>query len=717
MSYNFISLHSQNSTLVLECPANEAPLWRYWGPRLPDTCTPTHALRDTRPVPTFMLDFDQPLTLVPTFGVGWFGQSALLAHRSGLDFAQAFRRCEVEWTTPAQAVVLHLFDDVALLRLDITLSLDDASDVLTMQSRITNHADTALDVQWLAAGTLPLPGHADHVRSYAGQHNNEFLLQSDALGRSLWRRENRRGRTSHDCFPGAVVTTPGSTDHSGLVFGAHLAWSGNHQQTIEWLHDGQYQWQLGEWLTPGEGLLQPGQSLQTPEVIATCSAQGLNGLAANFHAALRARMAWPDGAMRPRPVHLNTWEAFYFDLKPGDVMALADAAAQVGIERFVLDDGWFNGRHHDRAGLGDWWTDTGKFPEGLGPLVQHVNKLGMEFGLWVEPEMVNPDSELFRTHPDWALQIAGRNMITARNQLVLNIALPEASEYLFDKLNTLLQSLPISYLKWDHNRDLTTAALAGGTGAAGYRAQVVAAYALLARLRAAYPAVEIESCSGGGGRIDFAVLQHTHRVWASDCIDALSRVDIQRGFGQFFPPEILGSHIGTAPAHTTGRSQSLAFRAAVAMTGHLGVELDVRHLDTATRQHLSTWIARYKEWRDQIHHGRVWRGTGADGLVWQAHGNKDADDLLLFVFRCQPTTHRYTPPLRLPMLDATARYHLAQLAPIAGDGAVQTPSPFFTQMQNGGVEFDGAWLTEAGLPMPRTTAETCFIVRLRKIND
>lgn len=711
----FLTLHSQRSSLVIETPPGEAPLWRYWGPRLPDASTPGAALRSTRALPTFMLDFDQPLTLAPSFGVGWFGQSALLAHRAGRDFAQAFSACEVEWLQAGRALVLHLHDAVAQLRLDLHLALDEASDVLTLQSSLTNLSQDALDVQWLAAATLPLPGHAQAVRSYAGQHNHEFMLQTDTLTRSLWRRESRRGRTSHDCFPGAVVTTPGSTDDSGLVYGAHLAWSGNHQQTIEWLHDGQYQWQLGEWLAPGEGLLQAGQSLHSPELVASCSSAGLNGLAANFHAELRARLQWPQGPMRPRPVHLNTWEAFYFDLQPQQVMELADAAAEVGIERFVLDDGWFQGRHHDRAGLGDWWTDAGKFPQGLAPLVRHVNALGMEFGLWVEPEMVNPDSELFRSHPDWALQIAGRPLITARNQLVLNIAQPAVADYLFGKLDALLHSLPIAYLKWDHNRDLTTAALAGGAGGAGYRAQVLAVYALLARLRAAHPAVEIESCSGGGGRIDFAILRHTHRVWTSDCIDALSRVDIQRGCGQFFPPEVMGSHIGTAPAHTTGRSQSLAFRAAVAMTGHLGVELDLRHLDAATRAQLATWIGRYKAWRTHIHQGRVWRGEGADGLVWQAHGDADAKEVLLFVYRIAPTSHRYTPPLRLPMLDAQARYHLEQLAPIEGEGAVQSPAPFFGNLQSGGVEMHGAWLQQAGLPMPRTTAQTCFIVRLRQL--
>ncbi len=235
-------------------------------------------------------------------------------------------------------------------------------------------------------------------------------------------------------------------------------------------------------------------------------------------------------------------------------MALADAAARIGIERFVLDDGWFHRRHDDRAALGDWWPDSGKFPDGLGPLIAHVRALGMEFGLWVEPEMVNPDSELFRTHPDWALQLAGAAAADGRNQLVLDISRPEVADYLFDKIAALLGTHPIAYLKWDHNRDLTTAGLCDGR--AGYRAQVHAAYALLARLRAAHPDVEIESCSGGGGRIDFAVLRHTHRVWTSDNIDALSRLAIQRGCLQFFPPEVMGAHVGTAPAHVTGRSQS-----------------------------------------------------------------------------------------------------------------------------------------------------------------
>ena len=708
----FLVLHGRHTSLVLENHADEAPIWRYWGPRLPDGTTPGAPLRDGRPLPSFMLDFDQPLTTAPTFGVGWFGQSALLAHRSGQQFAQAFSACTVEWVAPGSALVLHLADPVAQITLRLAITLDPASDVLTLQSTLTNTGTDVLDVQWLAAGTLPLPGRCDSVRSFAGQHMHEFMAMTDPLTRSLWRRENRRGRTTQDCFPGAVVTTPGATGDAGLVYGAHLAWSGNSQQTIEWLADAQYQWQFGEWLAPGEVRLAPGAQLQSPQLLASCSTQGLDGLAANFHAALRQRITWPGGAMRPRPVHLNTWEGFYFDLEPTKVMELADAAAAVGVERFVVDDGWFHGRHHDRAALGDWWPDAGKFPDGLGPLVAHVNRLGMEFGLWVEPEMVNPDSNLFRTRPDWALQLQGRPLITARNQLVLDIARPAASDYLFDKISALLAAHPIGYLKWDLNRDLTTAGLADGT--AGYRAQVQAAYALMARLRAAHPQVEIESCSGGGGRIDFGVLQHCHRVWASDCIDALSRVDIQRGFLQFFPPEIMGAHVGTAPAHTTGRTQSLGFAAAVALPGHFGMEFDLRQLGSAARDELAHWVALYKQLRGRLHSGRVWRGEAGDGLVWQAHGDADAADLLLFVYRTVPTNHRYMPTLRLPMLDRGATYRVTQLAH-GGAGHPWGSAPLLDAMQSAeGVALHGAWLAEAGLPLPRTQAEHAHILRLQK---
>lgn len=701
----FVVLHGRATTLILETPPDETPLWRYWGPRMPDGATPGFALRHARPTPSFSLDFDQPLSVFPTFGAGWFHLSALLAHRGGAQFAH--RPTGVRIARSESSVRIFLDDSVAGLEIALTLTLDPMSDVLTMASTLANRGDDVIDVQWLAAATVLLPPEASRVRYYAGRHNREFDQQDEALPRAQWRQENRRGLTSHDAFPGALALADGADENRGLVYGVQLAWSGNHAQTIERLDDGRRQWQIGEWLAPGEVRLAPGESLHSPEALATCSEAGTNGVARNFHRRIRGRMTWSGGAMKPRPVHLNTWEAFYFNHRLDELKSLADDAARLGIERFVLDDGWFKGRNNDRTSLGDWTADRTKYPDGLRPLADHVTALGMEFGLWIEPEMVNPDSDLFRAHPDWALQIAGRPLITGRNQLVLDLTRPEVTDYLSRSIEALLSELPVSYLKWDHNRDLTTAGDAKGRAA--YRRQVIAAYALMKGLRSAHPDVEIEACAGGGGRIDAGVLQYTHRFWASDCLDAVSRLSIQRGFLQFMPPEVMGSHVGAAPAHSTGRLQPIDFRAGVAATGHFGVEFDIRPLEPNDRLTLKNWIAFYKANRDFVHRSEVWRGDAGDGVVWQAHGA--SSEILLFVYRIEPASERYAPILPLPMLDRARAYRVRfEIGPRLSLHSGQTK--IFESLGAEGLTVDGAWLISSGLPLPPMPAESVVVFRV-----
>lgn len=701
----FIALHGRETSIVLETLPDDTPLWRYWGPRLPDGALPRFRLRDARPAPSFSLDFDQPLSIFPGFGAGWFYQSALLAHRGGADFTH--RAASVRLEQSGNSLRIEIGDLAAGLEAFVTLTLDDSSDVLTVASGLTNRGGEALDVQWLAAATLPLPPEAARVRYYGGRHNREFEAYDESLPRAAWRRENRRGLTAHDAFPGALALTAGAGAGRGLVYAAQLAWSGNHAQTIEHLDDGRRQWQLGEWLAPGEVRLGAGETLRTPDVLATCSVSGTNGVARNFHKAIRSRLQWPAGAMKRRPIHLNTWEALYFNHRLDELFSLADDAARLGVERFVLDDGWFKGRDGDRSGLGDWTPDEKKYPEGLKPLADHVAALGMEFGLWVEPEMVNPDSDLYRAHPDWALQIAGRPLITGRNQLVLDLTRTEVSEFLFGSIDALLSSLPIDYLKWDHNRDLTAAG--DQTGCAAYRRQTLAAYALIDRLRAAHPAVEIEACAGGGGRIDAGIARRTHRFWVSDCLDAATRLSIQRGFLQFMPPELMGSHVGEAPAHATGRAQPIEFRAGVASTGHFGLELDIRRLAANDRLALERWIAFYKQNRPVIHGGGVWSGDAGDGVVWQAHGSQA--DLLLFIFRVEPAAERFAPVIPLAMLDPARAYHVRFLiAPRLTLSAGQ--AALFQAIGGDGVTFDGAWLAASGLPIPPMPAESVVVYRL-----
>jgi alpha-galactosidase len=640
----YVTLHSPACSAVWEPVDGGTPLWRYWGPRLADDVDLASLPVPPRPRPNWALAHDPQLAIFPALGMGWFGQSALLAHREGRDWTIDVDSCLIERVSET-GVIFHLKDSAARLSISIRATLDPTTDVLTLATALTNDGDKVLDVHWLAAGTLPLPPSATHVRSFGGRYNDEFVPVDDALTRSLWRRENRRGLTSHASFPGAIVH--GS---DGTAYGTQLAWSGNHLQQIDWLEDGGWQWQMGEWFAPGEVRLAPGESLETPALLATCSAEGINGITHAFHRAVRR--AGP--ALKPRPVHLNTWEAVYFEHDQAKLFTLASAAAAVGIERFVLDDGWFKGRNNDHTSLGDWTPDPVKYPEGLPPLARHVTSLGMEFGLWVEPEMISPDSDLFRAHPDWALCTAGRPLVTGRNQLALDMHRADVRDHLFTTLSGLLDSLPICYLKWDHNRDLTHA----GT-TPRFRQQVLGTYALIDQLRAAYPDVEIEACAGGGGRVDAGIASRTHRFWPSDNLDPLSRHAIHKGFLTFLPPERMGSHVGASPAHSTGRLSDMAQRCSVALEGAFGVELDITHLSEADRSTLAASITLYKDIRGILHGGRVWRGQTQDGVSWQIRSTEDQ----LILFASQDCGGPMQTTIKLPhsLIDAAKTYNVSDL--------------------------------------------------------
>lgn len=407
--------------------------------------------------------------------------------------------------------------------------------------------------------------------------------------------------------------------------------------------------------------------------------------------------------MEPRPVHFNTWEACYFAHDEARIAALAEAAAEMGVERFVLDDGWFKGRRDDRRALGDWTPDPTIYPQGLGPLARKVEDLGMQFGLWVEPEMVSPDSDLFRAHPDWVLALPKRGQPIARSQLVLDLRRPEVGDHLLAALDRLLRDAPIRYLKWDHNRDL---APPGGAS------QVRGTYDLMSRVRAAHPAVEIESCAGGGGRTDAGIASYTHRFWASDNLDAVSRASIQRGFVSFLPPEMMGAHVGAVPAHATGRSQSLSFRAAIACMGHFGLEFDPQYLSDIDRVELSDWIKFYKEWRDVLHGGAVWLGEGDDGLNWQAH--QCSDQCLLYAIRTSPSQLRRPPPLRLPF--AQGGDWSVRLLKLSGASRWLGAQPWEIG-DSRSARFQGDWLATVGLPLSPMAGESVAIFHLARIEN
>ena len=311
---------------------------------------------------------------------------------------------------------------------------------------------------------------------------------------------------------------------------------------------------------------------------------------------------------------LNVWEAVYFDHDEDRLVDLAERAAKLGVERFVLDDGWFGARRNDAAGLGDWIVSPEVWPEGLHPLVDKVVGLGMEFGLWVEPEMVNPDSDVARAHPEWILATGERWPVPSRFQQVINLGDPDCYAYIRDALLAILDEYPIGYLKWDHNRDLIDAGRSPG-GEPGVHAQTLAAYRLMAELKAAHPGLEIESCSSGGGRVDLGVMEIADRVWVSDDIDPLERQQMLRWTTQLLPPELMGSHIASGRSHTTGRMHDLSFRAATAVFGHLGIEWDLARADDDELTELAEWLAFYKEHRGLLLGGDLVRLDVTDPAV------------------------------------------------------------------------------------------------------
>ena len=387
---------------------------------------------------------------------------------------------------------------------------------------------------------------------------------------------------------------------------------------------------------------------------------------------------------------------------------LADAAASVGVERFVLDDGWFRGRNSDRAGLGDWFVDKTKFPDGLTPLIEHVHGRGMEFGIWLEPEMVNPDSDLYRAHPDWVLNADPAPRVLARHQLVLDLTQRAVTDCLFERIDDLLSNNDIAYIKWDMNRDLHQPG--GSDGRVAVHRQTLALYELLERVRAAHPKVEIESCSSGGARADYGILAHTDRIWTSDTNDALDRLRVQKGFSFFFPPEFMGAHVGPFECHITGRSLSMATRAGVAIFGDMGIEANLLEMSDADREELAAAVALHKQHRELI--------LGSDLVRLDLHEYESGFGIIspdkqqaMFSYALLESQPNAAPGrFRFRGLDADDSYEVNVIWPLTP----KSPSESVLDVLNGAT-LTGDALMRIGLQLPIMNPESVLIMHLRKL--
>lgn len=610
MSHKLFRLDSQRSTLLLLSIKEAIPAVIYYGEKLNSELDADLAMKlSSDAIPNAKLDQRTQVALLPENSRGFFGEPGLEGHRNGSYFSHRFILDDVEQSRTSLSFLA--IDVDAGLTLKINITCDISSNVFSWQHTLTNTKDIEFTLDHLSCPTLPLELALNQLTTLHGRWGKEFQKQSTNLANGRFQIDNRRGRTSHEHFPGVFLGKANSNELSGKAFAAHLGWSGNYRITIDTLSEHERYLQCGELLSSGEIILKENQGYSTPILYTTTSQVGYSTASQQLHQFARKHVL-PKWTRSKLPVHSNSWEALYFDHDIDKLKELVDAAHETGAERFILDDGWFMGRRDDSAGLGDWQVDPSLYPDGLHPLVDHVRSKNMQFGLWFEPEMVNPDSALFRAHPEWVLQHQPYPLVHARNQEVLDLSQPELFNYLFKAISMLVAEYKIDYIKWDMNRDTINA---GSNLKASQHQQIHAVYRLMQVLNETHANLEIESCASGGARVDFGVLKHTGRVWTSDNIDPIERISIQRGFSLFFPPEIMGAHIGSETAHLTGRKTSLDTRAIVALQGQTGYEFDSRLLTKEERLTVQHYTTIYKDNRDWLAEAKLWRLPSLQGCI------------------------------------------------------------------------------------------------------
>ena len=612
-----------------------------------------------------------------SFGVGDFRVTSIRASCSDGSRCAEFRYAEHEirdgkYSIPGlpsvydngdkvQTLIVTLIDKPANIRIRLYYGVFEELDIITRAAEIIN---AGYEIVWLRKACsmcLELPFGKWDMIHFHGRHCMERQPERVPLFHGIHTIVSSRGMSSHQHNPFVILCDREATEESGACYGVMLMYSGNHKTEIErdqfdsvrivtGVSDDRFRWELSS-----------GASFYTPEVILTC-ADGLTELSHNYHRAIRNNVVRGEYKLSHRPVLINNWEATYFDITEEKVLSIAEKARDLGIEMFVLDDGWFKNRNDDNAGLGDWIPDTEKLPNGLDGLITKIKALGMKFGLWIEPEMVNEDSELYRAHPDWALTAPNRAPMMSRNQLALDLSRKEVHDYLFNTISGLLEKYDISYIKWDFNRSLSdiyshsTPSPRQGEVAHRY---YLSLYALYEKLTARFPHVLFEGCAGGGGRFDAGMLYYNPQIWCSDNTDPIARLKIQYGTSFGYPSCTVGAHVSASPNHQTGRKTPLDTRATVAMSGVFGYELDLSLLTDEESDEIREQIRRYKEIEPIVHNGKLYRlskmSDSTHYVAWQ-YVSADQSRSVLNIVVTNPLANSAPVHVKLKGLMSDAEY-------------------------------------------------------------
>ena len=686
-------LDSDVQTIVFASFNDRLPCVIHWGSVLPEQENLKQLADATRMDQSGgMMDEIADLSICPEELSGFQGQPGLFARRAdGTPIRSQFR---LQNAASGKELVFDASD--ANEGLEYTAKFQ-ALPSGAIRAQCWLKANKNITVDWIAAPVMPASQLSDKVHEFSGRWCGEFQRSKVAWHAGARLREARGGRTGHENCSGVIVPDRGATHRHGRAFGLSYGWSGGHKMLTEELQDGRRQIQFGRSYQSGG---KAGQAFQSDPLYLAYSTDGLNGVANRFHATVRREfIKFPDPGKK-RPVHYNCWEAVYFEHNLDDLKIIAAEAAELGAERFVLDDGWFKGRNDDTTSLGDWVVDKQKFPDGLTPLIDCIHGLGMTFGLWFEPEMVNFESDLFKHHPDWVLGPVPQPL--GRNQMVLDLSKSEVKDHLIACISGILKTYPIDYIKWDHNRPLPFQT----------DAQTEGTYEVLDAIRSQHPQVEIESCASGGGRVDYGILEHAHRVWLSDSNDALERLKMQAEAAQFLPNEIVGSHVGPRVCHTSGRTHSMAFRAWVAATRHMGFEMNPNELTDDEAETLRSVTAWWKSNRDWLFSGPHHRLDATDpSVIAELRLAANATKFVVFVGKTDGSAQSLSRPLLLAGLDDAVRYKVTMTLP---DGAVST-SRACTKLDAGPITLTGQSLMEVGLQLPVQNPASMIILEGERV--
>jgi alpha-galactosidase len=671
----------------------------YWGGRLgpQDRVPPAHSLPE-------MASFDSPYTTTPQEYSGW-GAGLFTEPALKITFADGNRDVVLHFIrttqSSSQAVTLQLRDISREIYVTLRYSVDPDTGILARSADIENREKQAVVIEQAAAAQWTLPS-ARYTLSYlTGRWAGEWTLNQEPIRGGERVIESRRGTTGHQANPwfaisrdsGQLTTEPiAAEEQRGEVWFGALAWSGSWRITVE--HTQRDAVRVTGGFNPFDFgyKLKPGEHLETPIFYGGYSDHGLGGASRLLHRFEIARILPQAPDPKPRPVIYNSWEATEFRVDEAGQMTLAEKAASIGVDRFVMDDGWFGQRKDDHAGLGDWYVNSEKFPHGLKPLIDKVHSLGMDFGLWVEPEMVNPDSDLYRKHPDWVLNFPGRPRSESRNQLVLNLARPDVRDYVEGFLDKLLAENDIAFLKWDYNRNWSEPGwdqVPVDEQKRVYVEFIRNLYLILADLRKKHPKIEIESCSGGGGRVDLGILRYTDEVWTSDNTDPFDRLSMQDGFTYPYTPQIMMAWVTDSPHWLNNkRSTSLAYRMLSSMQGSLGIGANLNQWTAEDFATAKRWIAAYHSVQRTIVRGDLYRLIRPrDGSEFSATQtvSMDKNQAVVLAFANATQEGRGFPLLQLQGLDPEAEYKLRW---IEGKSWPDTPE-----------SASGAWWMRHGLQL------------------